>query len=79
MAAVAPNVVTGEMEMKPQLYAYEAHQDVGGVITLHLAPGKKVEHLGIKVQFIGRIDMVRTNNKTIKQECTRKSRPHSLA
>ena len=58
LAAVAPNAMTGEMEIKPQLFAYEAHQDVGGVITLHLAPGKKVEHLGIKVQFIGRIDMV---------------------
>ena len=47
------------MEVKPQILAYEAHQDVGGYVTLHVAPGKRVEHLGIKVQFIGRIDMVR--------------------
>ncbi|OEU20995.1 vacuolar protein sorting-associated protein 26 [Fragilariopsis cylindrus CCMP1102] len=39
------------------IFAYEQHQDVGGVVTLHLAPGKKIEHLGIKIQFIGRIDM----------------------
>jgi hypothetical protein len=49
----------GELEVKSPLCAYEASQDVGGVVTLHLAPGKKVEHLGIKIQFIGRIDMVR--------------------
>ncbi len=59
LASVAPNAITGEMELKPQLFAYESHQDVGGVVTLHIAPGKKIEHLGIKVQFIGRIDMVR--------------------
>ena len=59
LASVAPNAITGEMEVKQQLFAYESHQDVGGVVTLHVAPGKKIEHLGIKVQFIGRIDMVR--------------------
>jgi hypothetical protein len=58
MAAVAPNAITGELEVKSQLFAYEAKQDVGGVVTLHIAPGKKIEHLGIKIQFIGRIDMV---------------------
>lgn len=57
LASVAPNAITGDMEIKQQLFAYESHQDVGGVVTLHVAPGKKVEHLGIKVQFIGRIDM----------------------
>ena len=41
-----------------QLFGYEASQDVGGVVTLLIPPGKKLEHLGIKVQFIGRIDMV---------------------
>ena len=59
VASIAPNAYTGEMEVKPQILAYEAHQDVGGYVTLHVAPGKRVEHLGIKVQFIGRIDMVR--------------------
>jgi vacuolar protein sorting-associated protein 26 len=39
------------------LHAYEASQDVTGHVTLRLPPGKKFEHLGIKVQFIGRIDM----------------------
>jgi vacuolar protein sorting-associated protein 26 len=38
-------------------YAYEASQDVEGVVVLRLPPGKKTEHLGIRVQFIGRIDM----------------------
>ena len=40
-------------------FAYEASQDVGGKIVLTLPPGKKADHLGIKIQFIGRIDMVR--------------------
>ena len=59
LAAVAPVMsATGQVEVKPQMFAYEASQDIGGVVTLNLAPGKKLEHLGIKVQFIGRIDMV---------------------
>ena len=44
-------------QQETSLFAYEQHQDVSGVIALYLAPGKKVEHMGIKVQFIGRIDM----------------------
>lgn len=61
LASVAPvmNSATGEMEVKQPMFAYESNQDVGGSVTIHLAPGKKVDHLGIKVQFIGRIDMVR--------------------
>jgi vacuolar protein sorting-associated protein 26 len=39
------------------LHAYEASQDVTGNVTLRLPHSKKFEHLGIKVQFIGRIDM----------------------
>eukprot|EP00546_Thalassionema_frauenfeldii_P012553 CAMPEP_0178930932 /NCGR_PEP_ID=MMETSP0786-20121207/21597_1 /TAXON_ID=186022 /ORGANISM="Thalassionema frauenfeldii, Strain CCMP 1798" /LENGTH=352 /DNA_ID=CAMNT_0020607689 /DNA_START=30 /DNA_END=1088 /DNA_ORIENTATION=- len=39
------------------LYAYEASEDIGGKVLLMLPPGKKADHLGIKIQFIGRIDM----------------------
>lgn len=39
------------------LFAYEASQDVSGKVILSLPPGKKADHLGIKIQFIGRIDM----------------------
>lgn len=39
------------------VFAYEASQDVAGSVVLRVPPGKKVEHFGIKVQFIGRIDM----------------------
>ena len=62
LATVTPVTMTssGELEVKPQpMYAYEASQDIGGVVTIHLPPGKKMEHLGIKIMFIGRIDMVR--------------------
>ena len=40
-----------------QWYAYEASQDIEGHVILTLPPGKKADHLGIKLQFIGRIDM----------------------
>lgn len=39
------------------IFAYEASQPVEGVVSLILPPGKKAEHLGIKIQFIGRIEM----------------------
>eukprot|EP00548_Thalassiothrix_antarctica_P020329 CAMPEP_0194182592 /NCGR_PEP_ID=MMETSP0154-20130528/25540_1 /TAXON_ID=1049557 /ORGANISM="Thalassiothrix antarctica, Strain L6-D1" /LENGTH=365 /DNA_ID=CAMNT_0038898969 /DNA_START=98 /DNA_END=1191 /DNA_ORIENTATION=- len=41
----------------PILHAYEASQDIGGKIVFLLPSGKKTDHLGIKIQFIGRIDM----------------------
>jgi Vacuolar protein sorting-associated protein 26 len=41
-------------------FAYEASQDIKGKVILTLPSGKKADHLGIKIQFIGRIDMVRT-------------------
>lgn len=51
--SLAPGVITSH-----QMYAYEASQDVEGVVVLTLPAGKKMDHLGIKIQFIGRIDMV---------------------
>jgi vacuolar protein sorting-associated protein 26 len=63
MASVSPApIIPGDPNsfmaaQERTIFAYEQHQDVGGVVTLHLAPGKKIEHLGIKIQFIGRIDM----------------------
>jgi hypothetical protein len=58
---VGSTVVPAMNEMGvPAICAYEAAQDVGGKIVLTLPPGKKADHLGIKIQFIGRIDMVRT-------------------
>lgn len=58
LAAVTPVMTAnGELEVRAPIVAYEQHQDVSGVVTLHLSPGKKLEHLGIKIQFIGRIDM----------------------
>lgn len=56
-ASVAPIMQVGGGGQETTLFAYEQHQDVSGVVSLYLAPGKKVEHLGIKIQFIGRIDM----------------------
>lgn len=41
------------------VYAYDGGQDVGGVVHLTLPHGKSYEHLGVKIQFLGRISMVR--------------------
>jgi Vacuolar protein sorting-associated protein 26 len=38
---------------------YEALQEIKGKVRLTLPHGKKADHLGIKLQFVGRIDMVR--------------------
>jgi len=52
---------SGGSSGRESLYAYEASEDVEGVVVLRLPMGsgsnKGLEHLGIKVQFIGRIDM----------------------
>ncbi len=58
-ASVAPMMPGGGQygQQESAIFAYEQHQDINGLVTLYLAPGKKVEHLGIKIQFIGRIDM----------------------
>jgi vacuolar protein sorting-associated protein 26 len=59
LASVTPVMTaSGDLqEVKAPIFAYEQHQDVSGVVTLTMPPGKKLEHLGIKIQFIGRIDM----------------------
>lgn len=44
-------------KVETPLYIYEADDDVQGSVVFRLPPGKKAEHLGIKVQFLGRIDM----------------------
>lgn len=57
-----PNAMNMNMNMQIQdqtIYAYGEFEDVQGVAHLTLPPGKKFEHLGIKIQFVGRVDMVR--------------------
>ena len=43
------------------IYAYGELEDVQGVVHLLLPPGKKFEHLGVKIQYVGRVDMVSTS------------------
>lgn len=47
------------------LFAFEATENIAGTVILSLPPGKKADHLGIKIQFIGRIDMVRRDDYNI--------------
>lgn len=42
---------------KPMVYAYSDVQDIQGVVNLIIPHGKRYEHLGIKVQFLGRVDV----------------------
>lgn len=48
-------------------YAFNSSDaDVSGTITMSLPPGKKYDHLGIKVEFVGRIStmsMMQTENR----------------
>lgn len=44
---------------KKNLFVYHADQDVTGTVLIQSPPGsgKKIEHMGIKIMFLGRIDM----------------------
>jgi len=40
-----------------QLYVFTGDDNVNGEVTIKLDPGKKIEHFGIKIEFIGLIEM----------------------
>lgn len=48
-------------------YAFDSSDaDVSGIVTMTIPPGKKYDHLGIKVEFVGRIStmsMIQTENR----------------
>jgi len=58
MTSVSNSALAAGVTTSHQMYAYESLQDVEGMVVLALPSGKKIDHLGIKIQFIGRIDMV---------------------
>jgi hypothetical protein len=41
-----------------RIMVYSCDHDIEGSITLTMAHGKKLDHMGIQVKFFGRIDMV---------------------
>jgi len=45
------------------IYAFDGMQNIEGEVVLWLPPGKTLEHNGIKIQFMGRIDLVCNNNQ----------------
>lgn len=47
-----PSLVQDEV-----LYTYGENEDVQGVVHLILPHGRKFEHLGVKIQFVGRVDL----------------------
>ena len=55
--SASSNMMVRSSTAEQPLYIYQADADVQGSVVFRLPPGKKAEHLGIKVQFLGRIDM----------------------
>jgi len=45
------------------VFAYDASTDIEGQVSLYLPQGKKVDHLGINVEFLGRITMHHHTNE----------------
>ena len=50
-------VVTQEGSEPEQLVIYQGHEPVTGNVSINVAPGKKIEHLGMKIEMIGQIEM----------------------
>lgn len=57
-SAVHSSYGPAQQQLQPIIYAHSEKEDVQGVVHLILQPGKQLEHAGIKIQFIGRIEMV---------------------
>eukprot|EP01083_Nonionella_stella_P215362 775163_1 len=51
------NVNNSYAQQQEVIYAFGEMEDVQGVVHLCLLPGKRLEHLGVKIQFVGRVDM----------------------
>lgn len=52
--------ISNAFGIKPEadiLYAYDSDQNIEGNVTFFLPQGKRYEHLGIKIEFLGRITM----------------------
>ncbi|CAI4043716.1 retromer subunit PEP8 SKDI_10G1610 [Saccharomyces kudriavzevii IFO 1802] len=50
--------------MKESLPVYEDGESLGGIVTMRVRDGKKVDHLGIKVSIIGSIDMIKSHGSS---------------
>lgn len=55
--ARAKKEVKGGKDGAMVLPIYEGHEGVSGAVEILLPPGKKLEHLGIKIELIGTIEM----------------------
>ena len=40
------------------IYVYDVNEDIEGLVNLYLPPGKKTDHMGIKMHLFGRIELV---------------------
>lgn len=64
----------GQMQQQQEvIYAFGEMEDVQGVVRLCLPPGKKFDHLGVKVQFVGRVDMVSLKAQSVEKKILTKN------
>jgi len=61
------------------VYAYDGEQDVSGCVHLTLPHGKSYEHLGVKIQFLGRIAMTEATISTSRPKYDFLSLSHELS
>jgi hypothetical protein len=54
----APGNFNNSNSNSNRIMVYSCDHDTEGSITLTMAHGKKLDHMGIQVKFFGRIDMV---------------------
>jgi len=47
---------------------YQTHEGVSGTVEIVLAPGKKLEHLGIKIELVGAIEVRREVGREGRRE-----------
>jgi len=57
-------VLKGSKSGNERVYVFTDGEDVSGVATVSVKPGKKVDHQGIKVELIGQVEMLHDRSQT---------------
>ncbi|SCV03839.1 LAMI_0H11364g1_1 [Lachancea mirantina] len=57
------NASSNAKSLKDQYPLYENGESLSGLVTLRVKEGKKVDHLGVKVNLIGSVDIAKSNSE----------------
>ena len=49
--------ISGDASTGPAVPVFASGEPVKGMITIEVTPGKRMEHLGIKIELVGQIEM----------------------